>query len=97
MVEESEKNHIEQIRDEYYRDYNRQKSNKQRMQDEIRSVSMLFDNKVDDYGVETTWEGYDSLEDEDLLHYTATSKFQKENMDLLYEQDLSNYPDGKFI
>lgn len=95
MVEESEKDHIEQLRDEYYRVYNSQKTAKQRIADEIRSVSALFDNKVDDYGVETTWEGYDALEEEDLIHYTAPSKFQKENMDLLYEQDISNYPDGK--
>lgn len=70
--------------------------NKDRVANEIRSVSKLFDNKVDDYGVETSWEGIDSLEDEDLIHYTASSKFEKENMDLLYEQDLSKYPDGEF-
>ena len=97
LVEESEKDHIEQIRDEYYRNYNEQKNNKQRTADEIRSVSMLFDNKVDDFGVETAWEGYDSLEDEDLIHYTAPSKFEKENMDLLYDQDISNNPDGNFL
>jgi len=95
LVEESEKDHVEQMRDEFYRHYNDQITNKQRIADEIRSVSQLFDNKVDDYGVETAWEGFDSLEDEDLIHYTAPSKFQKENMDLLYEQDLTNYPDGK--
>ena len=83
------------MRDEYYRHYNDQITNKQRITDEIRSVSQLFDNKVDDYGVETAWEGFDSLEDEDLINYTAPDKFQKENMDLLYEQDMTNYPDGK--
>ena len=95
MVEESEKDHIEQIRDEYYRSVNSQKTDKERISDEIRSVSMLLDNKVDDFGVESSFEGYDSLEGEDLIHYMAPAKFQKENMDLLYEQDLTNYPDGK--
>ena len=97
LVEESEKDHIEQIRDEYYRQYSWQRTDRQKVADEIRSVSQLFDNKVDDYGVEATWEGFDSLEDEDLINYTAPSKFQKENMDLLYEQDQSNYPDGNFF
>lgn len=94
-VEESEKDHFEQLRDEYYRIYSKTRTDKQKLADEIRSISMLFDNKVDDYGVESAFEGYDSFEDEDLIHYTAPSKFQKENMDLLYEQDLSSYPDGK--
>jgi restriction endonuclease len=93
-VEESEKDHVEQIRDEIYRKYNSQIGQKERIANEIRSVSYLFDSKVDDFGVETAWEGYDSLEDEDLIHYTATSKFRKESMDLLYEQDMSNYPDA---
>ena len=96
MVEESEKDHIEQIRDEYYRSVNAQKSDKDRIAEEIRGVSMLLDNKVDDFGVESSFEGFDSLESEDLIHYMAPTKFQKENMDLLYEQDLTHYPDGMF-
>lgn len=94
LVEESEKDHIEQIRDEHYRFINSLKNDKERIADEIRSVSMLLDNKVDDFGVEASFEGYDSLEAEDLIHYSAPSKFKKENMDLLYEQDLTHYPDG---
>jgi len=94
MVEECEKDHIEQIRDEYYRSHKDSKSSKEKIADEIRSLSMLLDNKVDDFGVESTFEGYDSLEGEDLIHYMAPAKFQKENMDLLYEQDLTHYPDG---
>jgi len=94
LVEESEKDHIEQIRDEYYRSVNEVKSDRERVADEIRSVSMLLDNKVDDFGVEAGFDGYDALEGEDLIHYTAPSKFQKENMDLLYEQDMTHYPDG---
>jgi hypothetical protein len=96
MVEESEKDHFEQLRDESYRVINQLKNNKQRIQDEMRSVSMLLDSKVDDFGVESSFEGYDALEGEDLIHYNAPTKFYKENMDLLYEQDLSNFPDGLF-
>ena len=94
LVEESEKDHIEQIRDEYHRSVNEVKNDMERVADEIRSVSMLLDNKVDDFGVESGFDGYDALEGEDLIHYTAPSKFQKENMDLLYEQDMTHYPDG---
>ncbi len=96
MVEESEKDHIEQIRDEHYRVQNASKLQKDRISDEIRSVSILLDSKVDDFGVESSFEGFDSMEGEDLIHYMAPTKFQKENMDLLYEQDMTHYPDGNF-
>ena len=96
MVEESEKDHIEQIRDEYYRHIKSEKTDKEKYADEIRSVSMLLDNKVDDFGVESSFEGHDSFEGEDLIHYSAPSQFKKENMDLLYEQDLTHYPDGNY-
>ena len=97
MVEEAEKDHYEQMRDENYRLIDSFKLEKERVADDIRSVSLLLSNKTDDFGVEASFEGYDSYEGEDLLHYTATSKFQKENMDLLYEQDIRNYPDGKLF
>jgi len=95
MVEESEKDHIEQIRDEYYREVNSNKTDQEKVTDEIRSISMFLSNKVDDFGVEASFEGYDSMESEDVIHYLAPSKFKKENMDLLYEQDIFHYPDGK--
>lgn len=94
MVEESEKDHIEQIRDEYYRFINSNKTDKERIHEDIRSISMLLSSKVDDFGVESSFEGFDSMEAEDLIHYSAPSKFVKEDMDLLYEQDMTHYPDG---
>jgi hypothetical protein len=38
---------------------------------------------------------YDEYEQEDLQRWTSGRGFRKEDMDMRYEHDVSNYPDGK--
>ncbi len=40
---------------------------------------------------------YDDFEQEDLMKFTAGRPFQKQDMDMNYQTDMGNYPDGKFM
>jgi len=50
----------------------------------------------DDFGVEhgNAQEGLDEYEQEGLMKFTLGTGFRKENMDLYYEMDMTNYPDA---
>lgn len=59
----------------------------------MQQYSYHTDADTDDFGIENMPEGYDDYQMEDLHRFTHYKAFVKDNMDLYYEQDLTNYPD----
>jgi hypothetical protein len=62
--------------------------------DELAQFGQHTSGTVDDFGIEGGVEGYDDYDQEDLMRYTAGRPFKDENMDLHFQQDFTNYPDG---
>ena len=61
---------------------------------EMSQFGHITSSKIDDFGVEGNPEGYDNYEQEELVRFLAGKSFTDESMDLSYDQDFSQYPDG---
>jgi hypothetical protein len=99
LVEETEKTHPEIVNDELYRDMKESMTAEELQEGEVKTLTYFFDrNHNDELLMEYSTEGLGDYANEELTRWTAGHKvFGQENMDLHYEQDMTNYPDSNFI
>jgi hypothetical protein len=96
LVEETEKTHIEVLDDVEYRYRKSTMSYDEHMMNEIKTLTYYFDRQhKDEHLMEYSTEGLGDYANEELMRWTmGRDLFGKENMDLLYETDMTHYPDG---
>lgn len=93
MVEETEKTHIQVLKTLQHIEVRTHSHWIDLFILQANAISYWKDQKTDDFGIEAMGEGYDDYEQEDMFRFTSGKIFNKENMDLHYEQNMTNYPD----
>jgi len=95
MVEATEKTQIEFMNDYRYRENNDSLTQQEKYILDMQTLSYWTEaGPEDDFGVEGGFEGMDDIEQEGIQRFTMGKIFKKEDMDLHYEMDMTNYPDA---
>jgi carbonic anhydrase/acetyltransferase-like protein (isoleucine patch superfamily) len=99
LVDETEKTHYEIINDKIYRNVRFELPIDEQYMNEVKTLTFYFDrNFKDDHMLEGGTEGLGDFDNEELQRWTVGhDMFGKEDLDLHYEQDMTNYPDSNNV
>jgi carbonic anhydrase/acetyltransferase-like protein (isoleucine patch superfamily) len=96
LVDETEKTHYELVNDIIYRNVRENMPIDELYMNEYKTLTYYFDrNFKDDHMMEAGTEGLGDYDNEELSRWNVGQDiFEKEDLDLHYEQDMTNYPDS---
>jgi carbonic anhydrase/acetyltransferase-like protein (isoleucine patch superfamily) len=99
MVDETEKTHYEIMNDKVYRVGRDNIPIEDQYMNEVKTLTYYFDrNHKDDHMLEYSTEGLGDFDNEELSRWNiGHDAFGKEDLDLHYEQDMTNYPDSNIF
>lgn len=99
LVDETEKTHYEIMNDKIYRNSKRETPVDEQYMNEVKTLTYYFDrNYKDENMLEGSTEGLGDFDNEELTRWTVGhDMFGKEDLDLHYEQDMTNYPDSNIV